>query len=42
VALVRPALPPIESGLPVMTAGTMRRLMIPYWSIIQPMTIWFV
>jgi hypothetical protein len=42
VAVSRPADPPIDSGLPVMTPGEMRRVIVEYWSIIQPMTIAFV
>jgi hypothetical protein len=38
VAVARPALPPIDSGLPVMTPEVMLRLITEYWSIIHPIT----
>ncbi len=38
MAVVRPALPPMAIGLPVITPGSMRRTIVPYWSIIQPIT----
>ena len=42
VAESRPSEPPIDSGLPVITPGAILRVIVAYWSIIQPMTIAFV
>ncbi len=42
MAVSRPWLPPSGIGLPVTTPGMNARLIVVYWSSIQPMTIEFV
>ena len=40
--MTRPRLPPSAIGLPVNAAGVRARVIVEYWSTIQPMTISFV